>query len=294
MDRQIYNKTVEVDGVSIFYREAGSSENPTLLLLHGFPTSSLMFKNLMIALSDNFHLIAPDYPGFGFSAFPKEEEFEYSFQNIANCINKFTDAIGLKTFTIYLHDYGCLIGLRICVASPQKIERIIIQNGHAYTECIGPQWKEMIEYWENPTEEKKKKLYAFLSKEGTEEQYKAGLSKELLSKVSPESWIVDWERMSRPGNLEMQYELNCTYYSNFEMFPIFQDYFRKHKPRAIIIWGKHDVYYDLAEAYCYQKDLPDAQIHILDGGHMALETNFNEVLTLIEKFMMESDSTNTR
>jgi pimeloyl-ACP methyl ester carboxylesterase len=287
MDKQIYNKTIDVDGVSIFYREAGNKENPALLLLHGFPTSSLMFKNLMIALSGKFHLIAPDYPGFGFSDFPKTSEFEYSFQNISECMNKFTDAIGLNSFTIYLHDYGCLIGLRICVASPKKIERIIIQNGHAYLECIGPQWKEMIEYWENPTEEKKKKLYTFLSKEGTEEQYKAGLTEELLARVSPESWIVDWERMSRPGNLDMQYKLNCTYYTNFEMFPVFQDYFRRHQPPAIIIWGKLDVYYDLPEAYCYQKDLPNATIHIVDGGHMALETNFNEVSELIENFMAQ-------
>ena len=287
MDKQIYNKTIDIDGISIFYREAGNKENPTLLLLHGFPTSSLMFKNLMIALSGKFHLIAPDYPGFGFSDFPKTSDFEYSFQNISECMNKFTDAIGLKSFTIYLHDYGCLIGLRICVASPEKIERIIIQNGHAYMECIGPQWKEMIEYWENPTEEKKKKLYSFLSKEGTEEQYKAGLPEELLTRVSPESWIVDWERMSRPGNLDMQYKLNCTYYTNFEMFPVFQDYFRKHQPPAIIILGKLDVYYDLPEAYCYQKDLPEATIHILDGGHMVLETNFNGVSELIENFMTQ-------
>lgn len=285
MDNQIYNRAVEVEGVSIFYREAGNRKNPSLLLLHGFPTSSIMFKNLMVLLSGKYHLIAPDYPGFGFSDFPETAEFEYSFENIAACMNKFTDAIGLKSFTIYLHDYGCLVGLRICVANPEKIERIIIQNGHAYMECIGPQWHEMIDYWENPSAEKKKKLYAFLSKEGTEEQYKAGLSKELLARVSPESWIIDWERMSRPGNLEMQYKLNCTYYSNFKMFPEFQNYFRKHQPPAIIIWGKHDVYYDLAEAYCYQKDLPDAEIHILDGGHMALETNFSEVSRLIETFM---------
>lgn len=281
MSKQIYNRKIAVDGVSIFYREAGSTANPSLLLLHGFPTSSLMFKNLMTALSDKFHLVAPDYPGFGFSDFPRADEFEYSFKNIASVINKFTDAIALTSFSIYLHDYGCLIGLRICVEQPEKIERLIIQNGHSYMECIGPQWHEMIEYWENPTAEKKKKLYAFLSEEGTEWQYKAGLSEELQSRVSPESWIIDWERLNRPGNLDMQYQLNCSYKSNFEMFPVFQEYFRKHQPPAIIIWGKHDVFYDLAEAYCYKKDLPDAEIHILDGGHMALETNFDEVHELL-------------
>lgn len=285
MGKQLYNKSVLVDGISIFYREAGDPRNPSLLLLHGFPTSSLMFKNLMTVLADRYHLIAPDYPGFGFSDFPTVNEFDYSFANIADVMDKFSDAIGLTSFTIYLHDYGCLIGLRICVASPAKIEQLIIQNGHAYMECLGAQWHEMIEYWDNPTEEKKKKLYAFLSAEGTREQYYAGLSTKLQTRVSPESWMIDWERMSRPGNLEMQYQLNVSYRTNFDMFPAFQEFFRKHKPRAIIIWGKHDVYYDLLEAYCYQRDLPEAEIHLLDGGHMALETNFDEVSSLVQRFM---------
>jgi pimeloyl-ACP methyl ester carboxylesterase len=171
------------------------------------------------------------------------------------------------------------------VNNPQKIERIIVQNGNAYMEGIGPQWDEVREYWENPTEEKKQKVYAFLTEEGTRSQYSAGLTKELITRVSPESWILDWERLNRPGNIYMQFELNCTYKTNIEMFPVFQEYFRAHHPPALIIWGKHDVYYDVAEAWCYQRDLPDAQVHILDGGHMALETNFDEVLDLVLKFM---------
>ncbi len=283
MSRQIFNKTITVDGVDIFYREAGDPKHPSLLLLHGFPTSSVMFKNLMTALSDEYHLVAPDYPGFGFSAFPDKDSFEYTFKNIAAYINKFTEAIGLKTYTIYLNDYGCPIGLRICVDHPEKIDRIIVQNGNTY--IVEPQWSEMLDYWAHPTEEKKKKVYAFLSAEGTKEQYYAGLSEELQTKISPEAWILDWERMSRPGNLEMQYELNCDFKSNLEMFPVFQQYFRTHQPPALIIWGKHDVYFDVAEAPYYKRDLPDAQVHILDGGHMALETNFDEVLELIRNFM---------
>jgi pimeloyl-ACP methyl ester carboxylesterase len=285
MSRQIFNKTVAVDGVDIFYREAGNRKNPSLLLLHGFPTSSVMFKNLMVALSDKFHLIAPDYPGFGFSAFPPMNDFEYSFENISVYINKFTEAINLKSFTIYLHDYGCAIGLRICMRNPEKIERIIVQNGNAYIEGIGSQWDETRDYWENPTEEKKQKVAAFLSEDGTKMQYTAGLPEELLTHVSPESWILDWDRMSRPGNIEMQFYLNCNYKSNIEMFPAFQLYFRKHRPPALIIWGKYDAFFDVAEASCYKRDLPDAQIHILDGGHQALETNFNEVLDIISSFM---------
>jgi pimeloyl-ACP methyl ester carboxylesterase len=285
LNRQIYNRTIAVDGVDIFYREAGDRKNKSLLLLHGFPTSSVMFKNLMTALSDRFHLIAPDYPGFGFSGFPDKGSFEYTFKNIAAYINRFTEAIDLKSFTIYLHDYGCPVGLRICVDHPEKIERIIVQNGNAYLEGIEPVWDEIRDYWKHPTEEKKKKVYAFLSEEGTKAQYTAGLPDELLTRVSPETWILDWERMSRPGNLDMQFELNCDYENNIEMFPVFQNYFRTSQPPALVIWGKYEVYFDVAEAPCYKKDLSNAQVHILDGGHMVLETNFDEVLKLISNFM---------
>jgi pimeloyl-ACP methyl ester carboxylesterase len=285
MKGQIFNRTIAVDGVDIFYRETGDRKNQSLLLLHGFPTSSVMFKNLMTAFSDRFHLVAPDYPGFGFSAFPHKDSFEYNFENIAKYINRFTEEIDLKSFTIYLHDYGCPIGLRICVNNPEKIERIIVQNGNAYLEGIEPIWDEVRDYWAHPTEEKKRKVYAFLSEEGTKDQYTAGLPKELHDRVSPETWILDWERMSRPGNLEMQFELNCDYKSNIEMFPVFQEYFRTHDPTALIIWGKYEVYFDVAEAYCYQRDLSNAEVHILDAAHMALETNFDEVAELIGNFM---------
>lgn len=285
MSRQIYNKAIAVDGIDIFYREAGSANNPSLLLLHGFPTSSVMFKNLMVALSDKYHLIAPDYPGFGFSAFPKMSDFEYSFENISACINKFTEEIGLTSFSIYLHDYGCPIGLRICIAYPERIEGIIVQNGNAYMEGFGPQWDEVRDYWEHPTEDKKEKVAAFLSEEGVKMQYTAGLPGDLLTHISPESYLLDWERMQRPGNIEMQFELNCTYKSNIEMFPSFQEYFRKYQPPALVIWGKYDVFFSLEEAMCYQRDLPHAEVHILDGGHMALETNFDEVLRIISDFL---------
>jgi pimeloyl-ACP methyl ester carboxylesterase len=285
MSKQIFHRTKNVDGVDIFYREAGDRRNPSLLLLHGFPTSSVMFKNLMTTLADEFRLIAPDYPGFGFSGFPDKDNFEYTFKNISNVLNRFTEEIGLKTFTIYLHDYGCPMGLRICVNHPEKIEGIIVQNGNAYVEGIETIWDEVRDYWEHPTEEKKKKVYAFLSAEGTKDQYYAGLPEELHDRVSPETWILDWERMSRPGNLEMQYELNCDYKSNIEMFATFQQYFRTYQPPALIIWGKYEVYFDVAEAQCYKRDLPNAQVHILDAAHMALETNFDEVSKLIRNFL---------
>ena len=285
MSRQIYNKTVNVDGVDIFYREAGDRKNKSLLLLHGFPTSSVMFKNLMTVLSDEYHLVAPDYPGFGFSAFPDKNLFKYTFKNIAVCMNRFTEEIGLKSFTIYLHDYGAQIGLPLCVSHPEKIEGLIVQSGNAYEEGLGETWKDIRDYWKHPTEDKRKKVYGFLSAAGTKDQYTAGLPAEMLDRVSPETWILDWERMSRPGNLDMQFELNCDYPNHFAMFPVYHKYFREHQPRALVIWGKYEVYFDVAEAQCYKRDLPKAQVHILDCGHMALETNFDEVRGLISKFM---------
>lgn len=285
MSRQIFNRSVKVDGVDIFYREAGDKKHPSILLLHGFPSSSVMFKNLIVALSDRFHLVAPDYPGFGFSGFPDKDLFEYSFSNISAYINKFTDEINLKSFTIYLHDYGCPIGLRLCVNHPEKIARIIVQNGNAYDEGIGPQWDETIDYWQNPTPEKKARVSAFLSEEGVKMQYTAGLPEELLPTISPELWQLDWDCMKRPGNIDMQFDLNCDFENNIKMFPVFQEYFRTHQPPALIIWGKYDAFFSVEEAHCYKRDLPGAQVHIVDGGHMALETNFDEVLKLIIKFL---------
>lgn len=284
MAKQIFNRTIAVDGVDIFYREAGDPSNPALLLLHGFPSSSVMFKALMSALSDQYYLVAPDYPGFGFSAFPGKEQFEYTFRNIASCINKFTDAIHLKRFTIYLHDYGCVVGLHICVEHPEKIEGLIVQNGNAYEEGIGEQWKETIDYWENPTPEKKAKVYAFVSEEGVRWQYTAGVPEDQLPRVSPELWIVDWEPMKRPGNVDMQIELNCDYASHIRMFPAYHEYFRKYQPPTLVIWGKHDPFFDM-EAYCYQRDLPQAQVHLIDGSHWILETHFDELLVLINGFL---------
>lgn len=285
MTRQIFNRSITVDGIDIFYREAGDRANPSLLLLHGFPTSSVMFKSLMTALSDEFHLIAPDYPGFGFSAFPDKNSFEYTFENIASYINRFTEAIKLSSFTIYLHDYGAPMGLRICVNHPEKIEGIIVQNGSAYEEGIVPQWDEIREYWENPTEEKKEKLYAFLSEEGTKDQYTSGLPKELLPRISPELWMLDWDLMKRPGNLDMQYELNCDYKSNIEMIPVFKQYLRTHQPPTLVIWGKYDPYFNVAEVPCYKRDIPHAQVHIIEGSHMVLESNFDEASKLIGDFL---------
>jgi pimeloyl-ACP methyl ester carboxylesterase len=282
---RIVHKTVQVNGIDIFYREAGDPDKLALLLLHGFPSSSAMFKDLMHALCDRFHLIAPDYPGFGASAFPVPKDYAYTFQNIASTINAFTDQIGLKKFVVYLHDYGSYIGLRICLESPSKIQGIIVQNGNAYEEGLGPAWDKVKDYWAHPTEEKKQQVFAFLSEKGTRDQYMSGAPEHLLRYVDPNLWMLDWYLLSRPGNLEKQMELNTDQQSNLPMYRLFQRYFREHQPPAVVIWGKDDVYFDVKEPPCYKRDLPDAKVHIIEGGHMALETSFPEVSALISGFL---------
>lgn len=285
MSSTIQNQSIEVNGVQIFYREAGSRNNPAILLLHGFPTSSVMFKKLMASLSDRFYLVAPDYPGFGFSGFPAMTSFEYSFENIAACMQGFVEKIGVRRFFIYLHDYGSAIGLRMCVRDPAQILGVIVQNGNAYEEGLGPQWDEVRDYWAHPTAEKKQKVSAFLSEEGTRMQYTAGLPDHLLPLVGPELWTLDWALLSRPGNIDMQFHLNCDYQRNIQMFPRFQQYFRQYQPRTLVLWGKYDVFFSIEEVECYQRDLPAAEVHVLEGGHMALETNFEEVLQLVGSFL---------
>jgi pimeloyl-ACP methyl ester carboxylesterase len=285
MSRQIINRTIQIDGIDLFYREAGDEKNPSLLLLHGFPTSSLSFKNLMIAMSDRYHLVAPDYPGFGFSQFPVPDHFYYTFGNISALVNKFIEVINLNSFFIFLHDYGAPIGLQLCIKQPEKILGIIVQSGNAHREGMGPQWDEYIDYWHNPTAEKKERLIQFLSAEGVKNQYFGGLPQEVLSRVSPELWMLDWEFLKRPGNIERQFELNCDFKTHMEMFPAYQDYFRSRQPPALIIWGKYEIFFSVEEVACYRRDLPEAQIHVLDGGHDLLDTHFDEVLTLIRNFI---------
>jgi len=281
----LFNRKIAANGWEIFYREAGDRNKRAVLLLHGFPTSSVMFKTLMTALFDDFYLVAPDYPGFGFSAFPSKDDFKYSFPIIAGYMYAFTEAIGLERFSIFLNDYGCPIGLRVCVEHPEKIERMIVMNGNAYEEGAGPQWDEILDYWYHPTPEKKAKVYAFLSEEGTKAQYAAGLPDDLLPRVAPETWKLGWQLMLRPGNLEMQYILNCDYLDNMLLFPVFQLYFRTFQPPALIIWGRYDPYFNVEEAHCYQRDIPHAEVHILDGSHMLLETHYDEVLPLMREFL---------
>jgi pimeloyl-ACP methyl ester carboxylesterase len=294
MARQITNRVIKIEGIDLFYREAGDRKNPSLLLLHGFPTSSLAFKNLMIVMSDQYHLVAPDYPGFGFSQFPVPDSFDYTFGGISRLINKFTEAINLDRFFIFLHDYGAPIGLQLCINNPEKIAGIIVQSGNAHREGMGPEWDEYIDYWYNPTLEKKEKLIQFLSAEGIKNQYFGGLPDEILARVSPELWMLDWAFLKRPGNIEKQFELNRDFKTHLEMFPAYQQYFANHQPPALVIWGKYEIFFSVNEVPCYRRDLPQAQIHILDGGHDLLDTHFEEVHTLIREFVKQESQNQDR
>lgn len=283
--RSLQHRTASISGTGIFYRTAGNPDNPAILLLHGFPSSSLMFKSLMLSLSGRYYLIAPDYPGFGFSAFPNPSEFEYTFANITRHIDGLVRYLDLKRFAVYLHDYGCPIGLRLCLMEPGCITGIIVQNGNAYEEGLGPQWDETRDYWENPTPEKEKKVAAFLSKEGTQEQYLSGLPDDIKETIGPELYTLDWYIMSRPGRVAMQLALNTDYRDNVRMYPQFHDYFKNFHPPALILWGRYDPFFDIEEAYCYKRDLKNSELHILEGGHKALETNFHEVRDLVRSFL---------
>ncbi len=273
---------VTVDGIRIFYREAGDPTAPTILLLHGFPTSSHMFRKLSANLASDFHLVAPDLPGFGFSEAPERSKFRYTFENLAELIGKFTEAIGLKKFAIYVFDYGAPIGLRLALAHPERIEAIISQNGNAYEEGLSEGWNPIQKYWQDPTAENRKALRDFLTPEATKFQYLHGVSDEKL--VGPESYTLDSALLSRAGNDEIQLDLFLDYASNVKLYPKFQEYFRKFQPPLLAVWGKNDPFFLPPGAEAFRRDNPNAEVRFFDTGHFALETHADEIGEAIRDF----------
>jgi pimeloyl-ACP methyl ester carboxylesterase len=280
------NQTISIDGQTIFYREAGNKGNttPTILLLHGFPTSSHMFRNLIPALADRFHLIAPDYPGFGNSSMPTVDRFEYTFDHLAEIVDKFISQIGLKRFSIYVIDYGAPIGYRLAVKNPEKIEALIVQNGNAYDEGLGEFWKPLKAYWNEPNEKNKDALRKFLTIEATRWQYTHGVKNE--NAISPDNWIHDQSLLDRPGNNEIQLQLFYDYRSNPPLYPQWQEYFRKYQPPTLIVWGRNDVIFPKEGAIPYQRDLKNIEIHLLNTGHFALEEEGELIAGLISHFIL--------
>jgi pimeloyl-ACP methyl ester carboxylesterase len=278
------NQTISIDGQTIFYREGGNKENAsTILLLHGFPTSSHMYRNLIPALADKFHLIAPDYPGFGYSSMPTVDEFQYTFDHLAEIVNEFIAQMGLERFSMYLMDYGAPIGYRLAVKNPEKIEALIVQNGNAYDEGLGEFWEPLKAYWSEPNEMNKEALMKFLTIEATKWQYTHGVRSE--NAVSPDNWILDQSLIERPGNKEIQLQLFYDYRSNLPLYPQWQEYFREHQPSTLVVWGKNDYIFLKEGAIPYQRDLKNIEMHFLDTGHFALEEEGELIAELISRFL---------
>jgi pimeloyl-ACP methyl ester carboxylesterase len=279
---------VEADGVKVFYRAAGDPSAPVVLLLHGFPTSSFMFRELIPRLADRFRVIAPDLPGFGFTEVPEERKYTYSFDALARTMDAFTGALGLNRYAIYVFDYGAPTGLRLAMAHPERVSAIVSQNGNAYEAGLGDAWGPIRKYWAEPTAENREVIRKnILNLEGTRWQYTHGVSNP--ESVAPESYTLDVALLERPGNKEIQLDLFLDYASNVKLYPKFQEYFRKSKPPLLAIWGKNDPFFIPAGAEAFRKDLPDAKIQFLDTGHFATETHVVEIASAMEDFLLANN-----
>jgi len=272
-----------VDGSKIFYREAGPKTAPTILLLHGFPTSSHMFRNLIPTLADRYHVIAPDLLGFGFSDVPDRRQFLYTFENLAKVIDTFTQTIGLERYGIYVFDYGAPVGFRLALAHPERVTAIISQNGNAYEEGLSQGWNPIQKYWKEPTPENRAALRDFLTPEATKSQYLYGVQDETL--VAPEAYQLDSTLLARPGIDEIQLDLFLDYASNVALYPKFQEYFRTKRPPLLAVWGKHDPFFLPPGAEAFKRDNPNAEVHFYDTGHFALETHYREIADAIREFL---------
>lgn len=280
-------KTVKIDGLDIFYREAGDAKKPAILLLHGFPTSSFMFRNLITHLAANFHVVAPDYPGFGQSSMPKVDEFEYTFENLTSVVDKFTQAIGLRKYSIYVQDYGSPIGFRLAVKHPERIESVIIQNGNAYEVGLSEAATFLKTYGETRDPKLTRQLKGFLNLETTKFQYLHGAKDP--SKISPDTWTYDQALLDRRGNDDIQIALFADYSSNVKAYPEWHEYFRKYQPPTLVVWGKNDPFFlvDGVENG-YKKDLKNIEVHYFDGGHFALEEYNDEIGIIIDRFISKT------
>jgi len=280
-------KTIEVEGLEIFYREAGPETAPSIILLHGFPTSSHMFRNLIPALSDKFHVVAPDYPGYGYSSMPTVDQFDYTFDRIAEIIDAFIGKLGLKKYSLYVFDYGAPVGFRIATKHPERVETLIVQNGNAYDEGLLDFWKPIRAYWKDKTEENAKVLRnSLLTIEATKWQYTNGVRNP--ETIAPDNWVHDQYLMERPGNKDIQLQLFYDYRSNPPLYPQWQAYFREHQPPTLIAWGKNDYIFPAEGAVPYKRDLKNIEFHLLDTGHFALEEDGDLIAGLIRDFLKKN------
>ena len=258
-------RTVSVDGLKVFYRDAGDPKAPAVLLLHGFPTSSHMFRDLIPALADRYHVVAPDLPGFGFTDAPDRARFKYTFDHLADVIDRFTEVVGLSRYAIYVFDYGAPVGFRLALRHPERVSAVITQNGNAYLEGLSEGWNPIQAYWRDPSPQNRAALRAFLTPETTQWQYTHGVP--TPERLSPDAWTLDSALLARPGNDEIQLDLFGDYQSNVALYPKFQEYFRTRRPPLLAVWGKNDPFFLPPGAEAFKRDNPDAEIHLLDAGN---------------------------
>ncbi len=276
-------RSITADGVEVFFREAGPKDGPVLLLLHGFPTSSHMFRELIPLLATRFRVIAPDLPGFGFTAVPEERGYRYSFDSLAQTIGRFTEEMGIERYGMYVFDYGAPVGFRLAVAHPERVSGIVSQNGNAYEEGLSEAWNPIQRYWKKPTAENREALRGMLTMEGVKQQYTHGIPKGRT--VAPEAYTLDEALLQRPGNAEIQLDLFLDYASNVALYPRFQAYLRERTPRLLAIWGEKDPFFLPAGAEAFRRDVPGATVRLLPTGHFALETHVEEIAAAIQEVM---------
>jgi pimeloyl-ACP methyl ester carboxylesterase len=284
-EQRVQHRFAELDGIKVFYREAGPRSAPPVLLLHGFPSSSHMYRHLIPALADRYHVVAPDYPGFGYSDSPDPRRYRYTFDSYARLLKRLTEKLGLTRYAIYIQDYGAPVGLRLALLAPDRISALIVQNGNAYEEGLSAGWEPLKAYWREPTLTNRERLRGWLGDEGIRAQYTAGLREDQIALLSPDTWMLDRLLLARPGNQDLQLELFADYRTNVALYPTFQAFFRERRPPTLIVWGQRDPFFTLAGAQAYKRDLPDAELHLLDAGHFALETHGSEIASLIRDFL---------
>jgi pimeloyl-ACP methyl ester carboxylesterase len=276
-------RTADVDGFSVFYREAGAADAPALLLLHGYPSASHQFRELIPLLADRFHIVAPDLPGFGKSDMPARDDFSYTFEHLTDVIDRFTDVLGLESFALYVFDYGAPVGFRIATRHPDRITAIVTQNGNAYEEGLSDAWKPIQAYWKDSSQAHREAIRVMVEPQTTVWQYTQGAPD--ATRVSPDGYGLDNYYLARPGNDEIQLDLFLDYASNVALYPAWQQYFRTSRPPLLAVWGKNDPFFLPPGAEAFKRDIPDADVRFLDTGHFALETNVEDVATAIREFL---------
>jgi pimeloyl-ACP methyl ester carboxylesterase len=277
---------IQADGVTVFYREAGRADAPVVLLLHGFPTSSFQYRELIPRLADKYRVIAPDLPGFGFTEIPAGRNYKYTFDALAGTILAFTDALQLKPYALYVFDYGAPTGFRLAMAHPERVTAIISQNGNAYEEGLGDSWAPIQRYWRDPSSENREAIRPGLTLSGMRHEYSVGIANP--DQIKPESYTLDAALLARPGNVDIQLDLFLDYANNVKLYPKFQEYFRQSKPPLLAIWGKRDTYFIPAGAEAFRRDIPNATVQFLDTGHFALETHLEEIADAMRQFLAKN------